>query len=191
MFRYNYTINKKTYKVGKYRLSFKKSKVNGGYLFADIWDTAGQESFNELHPTYYFGAHVCIMVFDVTRKVTYTNLRNWYGEMRNQCPHIPCICIANKVDLQESAINRRYKFFEEIKCPLEFVSAADGTNVVAIFQQALEAGLNYKQNPHEDDFMNDILDLLDDTKPPRRIGGNASAAAAGNEEEKKEDDFTF
>ena len=65
----------------------------------DIWDTAGQESFNELHPTYYFGAHVCILVFDVTRKVTYTNLRNWYAEMRNQCPHIPCICIANKVDL--------------------------------------------------------------------------------------------
>ena len=85
-------------------------------------------------------------------------------------------------------MHRRYKFVEEIQCPLEFVSAADGTNVVAIFQQALEAGLHYKKNPHEDDFMNDILDLLDDTKPPRRIG----AAAAGNdEEEKKEDDFAF
>ena len=35
--------------------------------------------------------------------------------------------------------------------------------------------------------MNDILDLLDDTKPVRRIG----APAASNEEEKKEDDFTF
>ena len=103
----------------------------------------------------------------------------------------PCICIANKVDLQEQAINRRYKFFEEIQCPLEFVSAADGTNVVAIFQQALEAGLNYKKNPHEDDFMNDILDLLDDTKPTRRIGGAAAAASAAQEEEKKDDDFTF
>ena len=158
-------------------------------IFLDIWDTAGQESFNELHPTYYFGAHVCIMVFDVTRKVTYTNLRNWYAEMRNQCPHIPCICIANKVDLQEQAINRRYKFFEEIGCELEFVSAADGTNVVAIFQKALEGGLHYKKNPHEDDFMNDILDLLDDTKPTRRIGG--AAAASKTEEEKKDDDFTF
>ena len=37
--------------------------------------------------------------------------------------------------------------------------------------------------------MNDILDLLDDTKPPRRIGGGAQAAQ--QEEEKKEDDFTF
>ena len=68
------------------------------------------------------------------------------------------------------------------------MSAADGTNVVAIFTQALEAGLYYKKNPHEDDFMNDILDLLDDTKPPRRIG---AAAASNQEEEKKDDDFTF
>jgi len=26
---------------------------------------------------YYYKAHACIMVFDVTRKVTYTNLANW------------------------------------------------------------------------------------------------------------------
>ena len=35
--------------------------------------------------------------------------------------------------------------------------------------------------------MNDILDLLDDTKPTRRIGG----AAAATHEERKDDDFTF
>jgi len=35
--------------------------------------------------------------------------------------------------------------------------------------------------------MNDILDLLDDTKPVRRMGG----AAPAREEVKKEDDFTF
>ena len=79
MFRYNYTINNQVYKVGKYFSPY----IVTFDTAADIWDTAGQESFNELHPTYYFGAHVCIMVFDVTRKVTYTNLRNWYAEMRN------------------------------------------------------------------------------------------------------------
>ena len=78
MFRYNYTIKNQTYKVGKYQ------QANLTLIISiDIWDTAGQESFNELHPTYYFGAHVAIMVFDVTRKITYTNLRNWYAEMRN------------------------------------------------------------------------------------------------------------
>jgi Rab-like protein 2 len=37
-------------------------------------------------------------VFDVTRKITYKNLKKWYGEMRKHCPKIPCILIANKID---------------------------------------------------------------------------------------------
>ena len=31
-----------------------------------------------MHSSYYYRAHACIMVFDVTRKVTYKNLDNWY-----------------------------------------------------------------------------------------------------------------
>ena len=96
----------------------------------DIWDTAGQESFNKLHPSYYYGAHACIMVFDATRRITYDNLKVWYTEMRNHCPHIPCIIIANKIDLDPRTTKRSYKFVEELKVPFNFVSAADGTNVV-------------------------------------------------------------
>jgi Rab-like protein 2 len=69
----------------------------------DIWDTAGQESFSELHPSYYFGAHGAILVFDATRKVTYQNLKGWYKEMRHHCPNVPCIVIANKIDIDERA----------------------------------------------------------------------------------------
>ena len=64
----------------------------------DIWDTAGQETFNELHPSYYFGAHAGMLVFDATRKITYQNLSKWYAEMRIHCPDIPCILVANKID---------------------------------------------------------------------------------------------
>merc|ERR1719324_1743254 len=39
----------------------------------DFWDTAGQERFNSMHPSYYFKAHACILVFDVGRKSTYKN----------------------------------------------------------------------------------------------------------------------
>ena len=84
--------------------------------------------------------------------------------MRKSCPHIPVLCIANKVDLDEKATMRTYKFIQELGCPFNFVSAADGTNVVAIFEQALEMGWDYKQNPNEDDFMNNVMDLLNDDK---------------------------
>ena len=45
--------------------------VKGKPLAIDIWDTAGQEAFDTLHPSYYFKAHVCVLVFDATRKITY------------------------------------------------------------------------------------------------------------------------
>ena len=40
------------------------------------------------------------------------------------------------------------------------MSAADGTNVVKIFRDALDLAMEYKKNPPKDDFMADVLDLL-------------------------------
>lgn len=51
-----------------------------------------------MHPTYYHQAHACVLVFDVTRKVTYKNLATWYKELRHNRPEIPCILVANKID---------------------------------------------------------------------------------------------
>jgi Rab-like protein 2 len=39
------------------------------------------------------------MVFDVTRKVTYQHLSDWYKELREHCENIPCVLVANKIDV--------------------------------------------------------------------------------------------
>ena len=44
--------------------------------------------------------------------------------------------------------------------PFNFVSAADGTNVVQIFRNALDMAIEYKRNPPKDDFMAEVLELL-------------------------------
>ena len=82
--------------------------------------------------------------------------------MRHHCPNIPCIIIANKIDIDERATQRKYKFVEDLGVPFNFVSAADGTNVVAIFRQALEEAVKYKEDPNNDDFMKEVIDLLKD-----------------------------
>jgi len=81
----------------------------------DIWDTAGQEQYNTMHPSYYFGAAVAILVFDITRKVTYENLRKWYVEMRKYCPQIPCILIGNKIDIKPEVTNKKFAFANKHK----------------------------------------------------------------------------
>ena len=48
----------------------------------------------------------------------------------------------------------------DLGVPFNFVSAADGTNVVQIFRDSLDLAMKYKRNPPKDDFMADVLDLL-------------------------------
>lgn len=52
-----------------------------------------------MHPSYYYRSHCCILVFDVTRKITYQHLSDWYKELREHCENIPCVLVANKIDV--------------------------------------------------------------------------------------------
>jgi Rab-like protein 2 len=71
-------------------------------------------------------------VFDVTRKATYTNLAEWYKELRVYCENIPVICVANKIDVDEKVTKKAFQFPKKHDLPFYFVSAADGTNVVKV-----------------------------------------------------------
>ena len=77
------------------------------------------------------------MAFDVTRKVTYKNLDRWYAELQEYCPRIPTIVVTNKIDVDYGVTERTFAFPEKRGLPFCFVSAADGTNVVKVFQQAI------------------------------------------------------
>lgn len=134
---------------------------DGKELIIDIWDTAGQEAFDNIHPTYYFEANAALLVFDTTRKITYKNCMKWYNEFRGQCPSTPCVLVGNKIDIDKRCIERKYNLAEKLKCPFYLVSAADGTNVVRIFEELIKIGLEHKQNP-KDNYYDKVLDLLDD-----------------------------
>eukprot|EP00039_Didymoeca_costata_P023936 m.8753 g.8753 ORF g.8753 m.8753 type:complete len:210 (-) comp3951_c0_seq1:224-853(-) len=132
--------------------------LDGEEVEVDFWDTAGQDRFNSMHPSYYHQAHACILVFDITRKITYKNLAMWYKELREYREKIPCILVANKIDVDYSVTQKSFGFGKKHGLPFYFVSAADGTNVVKVFNEAIKMGLNYKRN--SDDFMDQVMALL-------------------------------
>nr|XP_002130574.1 rab-like protein 2A [Ciona intestinalis] len=136
-----------------------ETKLNGKKISVDFWDTAGQERFSSMHPSYYHQAQACILVFDATRKVTYKNLNNWYKELRQYRPNIPCLLVANKIDVDLGVTKRTFAFGTKHNLPQYFVSAANGTNVVKVFRDAIKAALSYKQNPT--DFVDQVLQELE------------------------------
>jgi Rab-like protein 2 len=56
---------------------------------------------------------------------------------------------------------KKFAFGTKKGIPFEFVSAADGTNVVRVFKDAIRAGFEYKQGDKKD-FMDDVMELLGD-----------------------------
>nr|XP_055240064.1 rab-like protein 2B isoform X1 [Gorilla gorilla gorilla]XP_055240065.1 rab-like protein 2B isoform X1 [Gorilla gorilla gorilla]XP_055240066.1 rab-like protein 2B isoform X1 [Gorilla gorilla gorilla]XP_055240067.1 rab-like protein 2B isoform X1 [Gorilla gorilla gorilla]XP_055240068.1 rab-like protein 2B isoform X1 [Gorilla gorilla gorilla]XP_055240069.1 rab-like protein 2B isoform X1 [Gorilla gorilla gorilla]XP_055240070.1 rab-like protein 2B isoform X1 [Gorilla gorilla gorilla]XP_05524007 len=99
------------------------------------------------------------LVFDVQRKVTYRNLSTWYTELREFRPEIPCIVVANKIDADINVTQKSFSFAKKFSLPLYFVSAADGTNVVKLFNDAIRLAVSYKQNSQ--DFMDEIFQELE------------------------------
>ncbi|NXK74295.1 RBL2A protein, partial [Amazona guildingii] len=136
-----------------------RARVDGRAVLVDFWDTAGQERFQSMHASYYHKAHACIMVFDVQRKVTYKNLNSWYKELREFRPEIPCIVVANKIDADMKMTQKSFNFARKFSLPFYFVSAADGTNVVKLFNDAIKLAVAYKQN--SGDFMDEVMRELE------------------------------
>ncbi|XP_021954406.1 rab-like protein 2A [Folsomia candida] len=154
-----------TYALTLYRY---RSKVEGEVINVDFWDTAGQERFQSLHPSYYHQADACVIVFDATRKVTYKNLSQWFDELRQYRPEIPCFCAANKIDSNMDITNRTFAFPESKGIPLYYVSAATGSNVVKLFRDAIEGAVKYKKNPTH--WTDQIFRELDKTSIDEKDG---------------------
>ncbi len=91
-------------------------KLNRKIKF-EIWDTAGQEDYRSINKIFYQNASVAILVFDITRKGTFEELKNyWYREVRDNSPQDCIIAIAaNKSDLYEyeEVSNEEVKQFAE------------------------------------------------------------------------------
>ena len=53
----------------------------------EIWDTAGQEKYRSLAKVFYKNASACILVYDITKKDTFQELKNfWINEVINNGP---------------------------------------------------------------------------------------------------------
>ncbi|CAL8090583.1 unnamed protein product [Calicophoron daubneyi] len=65
-----------------------------------IWDTAGQESFRSITRSYYRGAAGALLVYDVTRRDTYSHLASWLEDARQHASsNMVIMLIGNKCDL--------------------------------------------------------------------------------------------
>eukprot|EP00736_Rhodelphis_marinus_P008375 Rmarinus@m.21643 len=87
----------------------KVSHVNGKSVKLTIWDTAGQERFRTLTSSYYRGAQGIILVYDVSRRETFEQIKDiWLKEVDLYCTNDDAVkmLVGNKIDVEGREVER-------------------------------------------------------------------------------------
>jgi len=159
----------------------KTIEIGGKIIKIQIWDTAGQEAFQAITRTYYKGAIGALLVYDITRRETFTHVSKWLEEVRNNSSKsITIILIGNKKDLED----RRQVTYEEGEAlakenGLMFLEASAKTayNVVESFNLSAQSILNSMQKDGFDPNVNSNIKINNENnaggivEPNKKNGG--------------------
>jgi len=117
-------------------------RCDGKTIKAQIWDTAGQERYRAITSAYYRGAVGALLVYDISKSVSYDNVERWLNELRDHADsNIVIMLVGNKSDLRHlRAVQTDQAAAFAEKHGLSFIetSALDSTNVEQAFQRILQ-----------------------------------------------------
>uniref|UniRef100_A0A914DFX8 Uncharacterized protein n=1 Tax=Acrobeloides nanus TaxID=290746 RepID=A0A914DFX8_9BILA len=102
-----------------------------------IWDTAGQERFRSITSSYYRDADALLLVYDVSNRSSFENIRNWLSQVKEFAKEsVQMTLIGNKIDLSSQ---RKVKIEEAKQLAMAYnisymeTSAKTGQNVQEAF----------------------------------------------------------
>jgi small GTP-binding protein len=116
--------------------------VEGKTVKAQIWDTAGQERYRAITSAYYRGAVGALLVYDISKRISYENVPRWLKELRDHADqNIVIMLVGNKKDLRhlrQVQTDEAKAFCEQNKLFFIETSALSDTNVSRAFETILK-----------------------------------------------------
>lgn len=151
--------------------------VDGKQVKLDIWDTGGSEKYRSLAPMYYRDARAAIITFDVTKRETLDEAREWLTELREHgLQDVMIVGAANKVDLtMERQLMpqeiEEFRFSNGIEKLFE-TSAKTGANIQTLFVETAKLLLSTGEVKDENTAILD--DIGPSTGPARNNSGGCN-----------------
>ena len=138
----------------------KSIEINGKTVKLQLWDTAGQEKYKSMVASYYRGANVALVVFDITNHESFDSLPGWIENYYKNGPEQKnIILIGNKKDMIEErqVTQEEAELFSQTNNMIYFeTSAKDGDNIDYVFTYAAEKLVEFYSSQKETNIKRQI-----------------------------------
>jgi len=120
----------------------KSIQADSKTIKAQIWDTAGQERYRAITSAYYRGAVGALLVYDISKRISYDNVSRWLKELRDHADqNIVIMLVGNKKDLRhmrQVQTDEAKDFCKQHKLFFIETSALADSNVSTAFETILK-----------------------------------------------------
>ena len=154
----------------------------GNRIVYSLWDVGAQQYFKRFRQTYYLGAQAAFIVFDLTNRETFENIKEWYGELENFIGgrDIPLIIIGNKIDLEDQrvidyqdGVNLVNELSQKPNIKISYIetSALSGENVEDAFTLIAYHYISKSKEDEEEIVKKDLIEELNSVLKERKVIG--------------------
>ena len=128
-----------------------------------LWDSAGQEKYRSLIPSYIRGASIVFLIYDLNHHESFDAIINWLGFVNQYTTkeQVKLILVGNKKDLERKVLFDEGNNFAKKEGMLFFeTSAKTGEGVVDMFYSSFASidFFNDKRNENNNELIKDLIE---------------------------------
>ena len=129
-----------------------------------IWDTAGQEKFQNIAKQYYKGANGVLLIYDICNRKSFERVDFWLKELKeyNRIDELFVCLVGNKIDLEDKRVisnEEGEKYAKANNINYFEVSAKSGKGVSELFNKAIKGSMDKVFSTNEKEEVDDKVRL--------------------------------
>ena len=178
----------------------KSIKYHGQNIKLQMWDTAGQEKYKGLIPSYVRNSSIVFVVYDVAMKSSFDNIPKWISFIRS-IENTTLILCGNKIDLEKREVTKEEGEALAQKEGLAFfeTSAKTGDGIKNMFYTAVSDLTVFAENNNKETLLKELMEengvenTVEGIKPQEQaqapaqninVNGQVQLVEAGNKKKK-------
>ena len=134
-------------------------KYRGQNIKLQIWDTAGQEKYKGLIPSYVRNSSVVFLIYDISVKSSFDNIPNWITFIRS-IENTTLVLCGNKIDLEKREVTKEEGEALAQKEGIAFyeMSAKSGEGIKNMFYNAVSDLTVFAENNNKESLIKELME---------------------------------